>query len=59
MTQPHETDRDKAWPPNTPCAQDAEGDIQQLSPTPENNTYGLGEQMQNRNEVTQSTATVE
>ena len=41
------------WPPNTPGAQEAEGDIQQLTPTPKNNTQGLGEQMQSRNEVTQ------
>ena len=39
--------------PNTPGAQEAEGDIQQLTPTPENNTQGLGEQMKNNNEVTQ------
>ena len=43
----------KAWPPNTPGPQEAEGDIQQQTPTPENNTQGLGEQMQNSNEVTQ------
>ena len=30
-----------------------EGDIQQLTPTPDNNTQGFGEQMQNSNEVTQ------
>ena len=30
-----------------------EGDIQQLTPTPENNTKILGEQMKNRNDVTQ------
>ena len=29
---------------NTPGAQEAEDDIQQLTPTPENNTQGLGEQ---------------
>ena len=34
--------REKAWPPNAPGAQEAEGDIQQLTPTPENNTQGLG-----------------
>ena len=45
------TDRNKVWPPNTPGAQEPEGDIQQLTPTPENNTQGLGEQMQNSNEV--------
>ena len=40
-------------PPDTPSAQEAERDIQQLTPTPENNTHGLAEQMQNCNEVTQ------
>ena len=36
-------------------AGEAEGDIQQLTPcTPENNTQGLGEQMHNSNEATQS-----
>ena len=35
----------KAWPLNTPGAQEAEGDIQQLTPTPTNNTQGLGEQI--------------
>ena len=34
-------------------AQEAEGNIQQLTPTPENNTQGFEEHMQNRNEVTQ------
>ena len=47
------SDQDKAWPPNTPGAREAEGDIQQLTPTPENNTQGLGEQMHNSNDVTQ------
>ena len=37
--------QDKALPPNTPGTQEAEGDIQQLTPTPKNNTQGLGEQM--------------
>ena len=32
---------DRSFPPNTPDAQEAEGDIQQLTPTPENNTQGL------------------
>ena len=45
--------RDKAWPSNTLGAQEAEGDIQQLTPTPENNTEGLGEQRQNINGVPQ------
>ena len=45
------SDRDKAWSPNTPDVQEAEGDIQQL--TPENNTKGFGEQTENSNEVTQ------
>ena len=38
---------------NTPGAQDAEDDTQQLSPLPHYNTQGLGQQMQNGNEVTQ------
>ena len=49
----------KAWPPNTPGAREAEGDIQQLTPTLDNNQYSwikLGEQMQNTNEVTQRLA---
>ena len=36
------------WPPNTPAAQEVEGDSQQLTPTPENNTWGLREQMHNK-----------
>ena len=52
-TTTRNSDQVKAWPPYTPGAQEAEGDIQQLTPTPENNTQGLGEQMQNSNEVTQ------
>ena len=47
------SDRDKTWPPNIPGTQDAEGDIQQLTPTPENSIQGLGEKRQNSNEVTQ------
>ena len=39
------SDQDKAWPPNTPGAREAEDDIQQQTHTPENNTQGLGEQM--------------
>ena len=38
-------DQDKAWPPNTSGAREAEDDIQQQTLTPENNTHGLGEQM--------------
>ena len=45
-------DQDKAWPPNIP-AQEAEGGNQQLTPTQENSTQGLGEHMQNSNEATQ------
>ena len=33
------------WPLNTPGAREAEGDIQQLTPTPENSTKWLGGQM--------------
>ena len=40
----------KAWPPNTPGAREAEDDIQQLIPTPENNAQGLEDQMDNSNE---------
>ena len=32
----------KAWPPNTPGTREAEGDIQQLTPTPENNNSRIG-----------------
>ena len=46
-------DQGKDWPPNKPGAQEAAGDIQQLTPTPENNTQRLGEQMHNSNKVTQ------
>ena len=44
-----ETNQDEAFPPNTLGAREAEGDIQQLTPTPENSTQGLD----NSNEVTQ------
>ena len=47
------SDQGKAWPPNTPGALVAEDDIQQQTPTPENNTQGLGEQMYSSNEATQ------
>ena len=54
MTQRQETlVRKNAWSPNTPGAQEAVGDIQQITPKPENDTQGLGEQMQNSNEVIQ------
>ena len=53
-TTTRNTDQDKAWPPNTPEAQEAEGNIQQLTPIPENNVQGIGEQMQISNKVTQS-----
>ena len=53
-TTTRNSDQDKAWPPNTPGAQEAQGHIQQLTPTPENNTRGLGEQMQNSKEVSQT-----
>ena len=45
MAQRQETDRGIAWIPNTPGNLKAECDIQQLTPTPENNTQGLEEQM--------------
>ena len=51
-TMTRNSDRDTAWLQSTPGAQEAEGDIQQLTPTPENNTQGFGEQNQNSNEVT-------
>ena len=49
LTKPHDvddtatgtSDRDNTWPPNTPGAQEAEGDIQQLTPTLEDNTQGF------------------
>ena len=40
----------KSVAPNIPGAREA--DIQQLTPTPDNNTQRLGEQMHNSNEVT-------
>ena len=45
--------QDKAWPPNAPGAREAEYDIQRQTPTPENNTQGLGEPMHNSNEAAQ------
>ena len=38
-------DQGKVWLPNTPGAREAEYNIQRQTPTPENNTQGLGEQM--------------
>ena len=46
------SDNGKAWPPNTPGAQEAEDDIQQQTPKLENNTRGLRKQMQSSNEAT-------
>ena len=46
-------DQGNAWPPNIPGHREAEDDIQQLTPTPKNNTQGFGEQIHNSNEVTQ------
>ena len=51
------SDQSKAWPTNTPGAQEVEDDFQQLTPTPENNTQGLGDQMQNSNEVSTEVST--
>ena len=36
------SDREKGWPPNTPAAQEAEGNIQQLTPTLDKNTQKIG-----------------
>ena len=47
------SDQGKAWPLNTPGARESEDDIQQLTPTPENNTQGLGEEMHSSYEATQ------
>ena len=47
------SDKGKAWPPNTPSAWEAEDDIQQQTPTPENNTQDLGEQMHGSHEAKQ------
>ena len=44
-TTTRKSDQGNVWQPNTPGAREAEDDIQQLAPTPENNTQGLGEQM--------------
>ena len=46
------SDQGKAWPPNTPGAWEAEDDIHQQTPTPENNTQVLEEQMHSSNEAT-------
>ena len=43
----------KAWPTNTLGAREAEDDIKQQTPKPENNIQGLGEQMHSSNEATQ------
>ena len=47
------SDQGTPWPPNTPGGREAEDDILQQTPTPENNIQGLGEQMQSSNEATQ------
>ena len=52
-TTTRNSDQGKDWPPNTPGAREAEDDIQQHTPTPENNTQRLGEQMHCSNEATQ------
>ena len=39
------SDQGEAWPPNTPGAQEAVGNSQLLTSTPENNTRVFGEQM--------------
>ena len=50
QTYIHISDRGKTWPPNTPGAREAKGDIQQLTPIPKNNTQGFWEQMHNSND---------
>ena len=45
-------DQGKAWLPDTPGARKVKDDIEQLTPTPENNTQGLGEKMHHFNEAT-------
>ena len=47
------SDQSKAQPPNTPGARESEDGIHQHTPTPENNTQGLGEQMHSCYEATQ------
>ena len=54
----YNSDHDKTWPLNTPGAQEAEDDIHQQTPTPENNTQRLREQMQNSNEVTEESTNI-
>ena len=49
-TPTRKPDQGKAWPPNTHGAQEAEP---VRSPTPENGTEGLEEQMHSSNETTQ------
>ena len=41
-TTTRKSNQSKAWPSNTPGAREAEDDIQQQTPTPENNAQGLG-----------------
>ena len=52
-TTTRKSDQGKAWSPTTRGARVAEDDIQEQSPTPENNTHGLEERMHSCNEATQ------
>ena len=52
-TTARKSDPGKARSPKTPAARLAEDVIQQQTPTPENTTQGLGEQMHSSNEATQ------
>ena len=49
MTTTRKSDQSKVWPLNTPGSTH----IEEHTPTPENNTQGLGEQMHSSNKVTQ------
>ena len=56
-TTKKKSDRGKAWLPNTSGAREAEDDIQQQTPTPEDNIQGLGEQIHSSNEATDRSVT--
>ena len=52
-TKTKKYDQDKAWPPDTPDAREAEDDIHQQTQIPENNTQGFREQIHSSNEAAQ------
>ena len=52
-TMTRKSDHCKAGPLNTPGTREAEDEILQQTPTPENNAEGLGAKMHSSNEATQ------